>query len=57
MAVKLARAFALLENHLPEEEGLVVRGLERQLVLAERWRGVKRGWWERRVAYGRKVLG
>lgn len=57
MAVKLARAFALLERQLPEEEGLVVKGLERQPVLAERWRDVKRRWWDRKVAYGRKVLG
>jgi len=57
VAVKLARAFALLERQLPEEEGLVVKGLERQPVLAERWRDVKRRWWDRKVAYGRKVLG
>ncbi|KAH7417974.1 hypothetical protein BKA64DRAFT_716783 [Cadophora sp. MPI-SDFR-AT-0126] len=57
VAVKLARAFALLEKQLPEEEGLVVMGLERQPVLGERWRVVKRRWWDRRAAFGRKVLG
>ncbi|KAH9218046.1 hypothetical protein DL95DRAFT_406068 [Leptodontidium sp. 2 PMI_412] len=57
VAGKLARAFALLEKHLPEEEGVVVRGLERQRVLEGKWKEVRRGWWERRRAFGRKVLG
>ncbi|KAK0112825.1 hypothetical protein ONS95_014553 [Cadophora gregata] len=57
VAVKLARAFALLEKQLPEEERLVVMGLERQPVLRERWRAVRRGWWDRRAAFGRMVLG
>ncbi|KAH7370444.1 hypothetical protein BKA65DRAFT_532082 [Rhexocercosporidium sp. MPI-PUGE-AT-0058] len=57
VAGKLARAFGLLEERLPEEEGLVVKGLERQPILAGKWGEVKRGWWERRRAFGRKVLG
>ncbi|PVH83627.1 hypothetical protein DL98DRAFT_652437 [Cadophora sp. DSE1049] len=57
VAVKLARAFALLEKQLLEDEGLVVKGLERQPVLGERWRGVKRRWWDKRAAFGREVLG
>ncbi|KAL2066433.1 hypothetical protein VTL71DRAFT_2504 [Oculimacula yallundae] len=57
VAVRLARAFALLEKHLPEEEGLGVEGLEGQVVLEREWREVRRGWWVRRRAFGRKFLG
>lgn len=57
VAVKLARAFEILERSLPEDEGLLVEGLEGQPVLRGKWNEVRRGWWVRKEAWGRKVLG